>query len=684
MKLYRPTLQRYFSQELPNAEALAEALTFHAFEIESALNEVLDVKVTANRGHDCLCHRGIAKELAAILDMKMLNDPLRAPAPQFRKSEAVRVAIDEPELCSRYIAGYIRRVQVQPSPQWLQKELEAIGQRSINNVVDATNYVMFTLGQPLHAFDAGMLSQKDEAFAIAVRKARQGEKMVALDGKEYALTDSTLVITDAHDDVAIGIAGVKGGAPAAISETTTDIIIESANFDGVSVRRSAQMLKLRTDASIRFEQVISPEVAAYGMQAVVELILQLAGGDVEGFVDEYVRRQELKKVSVSVGKVNQVLGTGLSASDIAETFSRLDLTYSENAEAFTVDVPFERLDLIIAEDLVEEVGRIIGYDAVPATELPVFRRAPGINENFYWAERIRAHLVSKGFSEVYTSVFAEKGDRIVLNKVDAVRPYLRDCLRDGLHESLKRNLANLPLLGLSDVRLFEIGTVFEAGKERMHLVIGAIGKSAPKCADIFHELKETVFNIPDEFNSRENVQTSFNVVEVDAQSLIDLTSTGKDSGNPAWWAKLKNAGGERAHWEALARSGKNPFLKNPYSDVYEKSSADHVPPLQDSGNSKLNSHKYQPFSKYPFVVRDIALWVPEGESAGDVLRVIRASAGELIVRSEKFDEFKKVGRTSFAFRLVFQSFDKTLTDGEVNERMESVYGAVKAKGWEVR
>src|SRR3990167_4618571 len=255
MKISRNWLQTFFKDPLPEAKALADALTFHAFEIESIENDVLDVKVTPNRGHDCLSHRGIAKELSAILKLPLMSDPLRAQPRLEPISNSISVALESPALSPRYIAAYIRGVHVGPSPAWLRDSLEAIGQRSINNVVDATNYIMFHVGQPLHAFDAGQLRAREGTYAIAVRQARGGEKKLALDDKEYDLTDSMLVIAEENADVAIGIAGVKGGKPAGISEVTKDIIIESANFDGVSVRRTAAALRLRTEASSRFEQV---------------------------------------------------------------------------------------------------------------------------------------------------------------------------------------------------------------------------------------------------------------------------------------------------------------------------------------------------------------------------------------------------------------------------------------------
>src|SRR3990167_738045 len=289
MKISKQWLDTFFNAPLLEASILADALTFHAFEIDGVEkvgnDDVLDVKVTPNRGHDALSHRGIAKELSAILKLPLANDPFAVRPLLAPVTTDVSVELSS-KLCKRYIAGYIKGVKVGPSPEWLKTRLEAVGQRSINNVVDATNFVMFNIGQPLHAFDAGKLG----SLKIGVRAAKDGEVMVALDKKEYTLGRSTLVITAA--DAPVGIAGVKGGMPAAINETTKDIVIESANFDGVSVRKTAQALRLRTDASARFEQVLSPEIAAHGMQAVAALIQELAGGELAGFADVYSEPQK--------------------------------------------------------------------------------------------------------------------------------------------------------------------------------------------------------------------------------------------------------------------------------------------------------------------------------------------------------------------------------------------------------
>ncbi|MCE9644311.1 phenylalanine--tRNA ligase subunit beta [Candidatus Parcubacteria bacterium] len=587
MKVLRPWLQK-FVPDLPEAAVIADALTFHAFEIDSVEGEVLDVKVTPNRGHDALSHRAVAKELAAVLKLQMTYDPLLQKPDLSKVTTEVSVSLESP-LCNRYIAGYMKGVKVGPSPSWLKESLEAIGQRSINNVVDATNFVMFKLGQPLHAFDA----KKLPSLSIGVRTAHAGEEIETLDAKKYSLTDTMLLIT--AGDVPVGIAGIKGGMPASVDESTVDIVIESANFDGPSVRKASRSLALRTDASSRFEQVLSPELAAYGMVDVVAIIQKVAGGELVGFVDSYPVPQKLAEVSVSLEKINKMLGTEISKEKVLEAFSSLGLACREESGVFTVTPPFERLDLSIPEDLVEEVGRVIGYEHVPAVPLPPIPGKTPVNGRFVAAEQAREELRSAGYSEILTSVFVEKGERAVANKIGGDKPYLRASLLTGLTEALAKNVPNKALLELKEVKLFEIGIVWKDGMEK--LMLGKIGEK-----------------------------------------------------EPASEKEIENVAAE--NYERLLFT---------------------------------ETMRYQPFSRYPYISRDIALWVPKGTEADEVQTVIRDAAGDpLLLKTYIFDRFEKGDRISYAFRLIFQSFEKTLVDAEVNAVMEKVIAAIKEKAWEVR
>lgn len=604
MLISRNWLQNFFDAKLPETNELADAITFHAFEIDGVEkkehDDILDIKITPNRGHDCLSYRGIAGEVSAILNMpiKPEVDPLgKGFKDRFNaapRTDKVAVTIEDTTLCTRFVAGLMTGVKVGPSPEWLRISLEAMGQRSINNVVDATNLVMFNTGQPLHAFDAKKLTEKDGAYNIAVRAAREGETIKALDAKEYTLKSSMLVVADVHADKAVGIAGIKGGEPAAIDESTTDIVLESANFNGVAVRKTSQALKLRTDASSRFEQGLSPELPHFAMQNVVELIAAIAGGTLVGYTDVYPKPQEQSTVQVTLIKINRILGTNLTGAEVASVFTRLRLPYKEENDVFDVVVPEARLDITIAEDLVEEVVRILGYDKIAEVELPAASTTPEINAQFFSGEEAREKLVAEGYSEVFTSVFADKGERAVLNKVDSVKPFMRTTLLDGLNDALKKNIPNKDLLGLKEVKLFEIGFVWKDGKET--LMLGTVSEKQ-KASEAALEIKKA-----------EQYQT------------LPL-STAK---------------------------------------------------------------QFVPFSKYPYIVRDIAMWVPKDTSEDDVKNMIGAEAGELMQKISLFDRFEKGERTSLGFRLIFQSFERTLTEAEVGEVMNKIYEVLKAKGFEIR
>lgn len=629
MIVSRNWLQDFFNEELPSAQDIADALTFHAFEIESieeaSGDTILDVKITPNRGHDCLSHRGVAKEISAILKMPLKDDPLTKTYDLSPLTNTLDGEI-KTNACKRHINARIKGVKVGPSPAWLRDKLESVGQRSINNIVDSTNYVMFHIGQPLHVFDAKKLAHKGDKHVATVRNARDGETITTLDGKDYTLNSSMLVIVDA-DDTILDIAGVKGGKKAELDEHTTDIVLEAANFDGPTIRKTAQQLRFRTDASQRFEQVISPELAAYGMQMLVDVILDAAGGTLVGYADVYPEPQQPKKVSVTASLINRVLGTDLSLGEIGDVFSRLGFSYEENDGVFDIAVPFERLDLEIPEDLAEEVVRIVGYEAIGAEDLPAMVAPAAINQNFAHSEHIREHLVSQGFSEVLTTTFADKGERVVLNKVDGVKPYLRAELSGNLAESLDKNVRNKDLLGISQVKIFEIGSVWKDGVEKVMLGLAVEQKKKTKNASEY--LTDLLAHFGEQLD---NPLQPAHVLEIDIDAVTKTM---------------------------------------PRAEHYEQ-----LPSVEDA--------RFSPFSKYPFITRDIAMWTPSGTHADDIFAIIHAHAGALLVRADLFDRFEKEGRVSFAFRLVFQSFDRTLQNEDADERMHAITAALKEKGFEVR
>jgi phenylalanyl-tRNA synthetase beta chain len=603
MKVSLKWLQTYFAEPLPPAEKIADAYTFHAFEIDEMQGDLLDIKVLPNRAADCLSHRGLAKELSAILGIPLIKDPLREALPEHPASRALSVTIEDPKKCLRYMGAVVKGVKVGPSPAWLREALESVGQRSINNVVDATNYVMLDIGQPLHAFDAAKLMQKDGTYAVGVRNARNSEKITTLTGEEYELSPNALLITDAHADAAIGIAGVKGGKHAEVAGDTTDLVVESANFDGTTTRRTAQSLKLFTDASQRFQNRPSPELAAYGMRSVLALITDIAGGEIEGVTDSRSARPTASAVSVSLERINGLLGSEFSAEQVAGVFRRLDFETAVADEVFTVTPPFERTDILIPEDLVEEAGRIIGYDQILPAQLPELEALPD-QSRFLGIERMKDQLVEQGFIEVSTQSFSKSGDIVLANPLDKKMPALRTSLEPTLAEALARakHLAPRVLLPGQKPKLFEVGTVF------------------PKEGE-YIELRMT-----------ENVPAwGEQAATVDNLSIARLEDYGKD-----------------------------------YEPVRYELGA------------------YQPFSLYPFITRDVALWVPSGTESSTIEAEIRQHATALLARIDQFDKFEKEGRISYAFRLVFESMERTLTDEKVNAVMENIYAALRAAGYEIR
>lgn len=590
MKVSTRWLQKHIAAPLPSIEVLADAVTFHAFEIEEQGADWLDVKVLPDRAADCLSHRGVAREIAAILDLAPAPDPLRITHEPFQTTDELSIEVEDARACPRYMGAVVRGVKVGPSPAWLKEALESVGQRSINNVVDATNYVMLDLGQPLHAFDAGKLGNVEGKMKIGVRGAVESETMTILSGEEMTLPAGALVITDATSNTLIGIAGVKGGKAAEIAEATTDIVLEAANFDATMVRKTSQVLKLWTDAGKRFQNKLSPELAAYAMTAVLAIIQETAGGEFTGVVDVYPAKQEPMQVSVSVRAINTTLGTAFTTDEIEAVWKRLGFAYKCTGEEFTIDPPFERRTLTLPEDLIEEVGRIIGYNKVPSIELPPIEGEPD-QARFRGIEKVRDALLEKGFIEISTQSFAPRGEIELANPLDDSRPALRASLRENMKEALAKAKQYAPraLAPSAKLKLFEIGTVFTKDGEELML-----------------ETSEPVAGVP-----------------------------------------------------ALAAD------------------AHYIPKTVPLG-------AYKPFSIYPFVLRDIALWVPAGTEGSDVADLIRTNAGDLLVRIDQFDRFEKEGRISYAFRLVFESMERTLTDEEVHSLMERITAALSERGYEVR
>lgn len=640
MKVIHSWLKEYIGNDLPEAKTVADLLTFHAFEVEGVEEvkgeEVIEVDVLANRSSDCLSHRGIARELSSILGITLQNDLLTK---EHSLPEGSKVVIDitDSSLCSRFTAAVITGVTIKESPDWLKKRLEALGQRSINNVVDATNYVMFALGQPTHAFDFDKLAKDEEGrVKISIRTGKVGESLTLLTGEEINSDETILHLVDGNNEALLDLAGIKGGKAAELTKESTNIVVTSGNFNYQSVRKTSQKLKVFTDASSRNQNQPSPQLAAYGLYETVALILGLAGGDCDGMVDVYPIVQQPTVTQVSLERTNALLGLSLTKDETRSLLKRVSSEVNDTAQGFSVVSPWERKDLVIEEDYIEEVGRLHGLKNITSV-VPEPVQLSEISPVQYYSEKIRQCLIEGGFSEVITSSFQKKGKIELKSALASDKGCLRESLSKNVKDALERNFSHVDLLGISDVRIFEIGTVFEKTEsgvsEHLSLAVGARVKGSGFSPKDEHILKE-------------------------AQSVIEQALASSVS-----WTSIE-PGVVEVNLSKLFTT-----LAVPESyDTFEK-------------NIELT---YKPFSSFPAISRDIALWVPEDTDAAQLAETLKKVAGSLCVRITQFDTFTKEGRTSYAFRLVFVSNERTLTDAEVNTQMNSVYDIAKTNGYEVR
>ncbi len=623
-------LQDYFEKDLPPPEKLCDLLTMHVFEVEGLEKReedtVFDVKVLPDRARYALCHFGVAYEVGAITGLAL--KPERDLAVPLSTNAKPEINIADTGDCRRYLGRLIETIDTAETPTHIRERLLAIGQRSIHPVVDAANYVMFDVGQPLHAFDADKVKG-----TITVRHAVEGETITTLDGRQLALDSQTLVIAD--EEGALAIAGIKGGTRAGIDEHTTRLILESANFEPTTIRKTATRLGIATDASKRFENDISPEVARVGMDHFTKVLQDVYGESlgVGEVVDHFPAPPKETEITVTAELVTRLLGVSVPENEIAEIFERLRLRAALKDGTFSVHPPAWRSDLKIPEDLADEIGRLYGYEKVPAT-LPPKAPAAEMAKRFLVEQTIRETLVGLGFSEIMTSSFSSRGKLPIEKPLASDKAYGRPNIREAMAASLTSNAANAPLLGLADIRIFELGRVWPAAAtEETHLALG-YAASRTKTKGVVEAAMKTL------------------------SEALGITVSGTIT-------------------EGVAEITLDGFFATAKLDASETRP---IPPA---------AKKFVPFSSYPFIVRDIALFVPEETTEDMVWKEIEKGIGggrDILANHYLFDTYrpKEGGKVSYAFRLVFQAFDRTLTDEQINEIMTALTAEMEKMGWQVR
>lgn len=589
---------KWYIPDAPEAETLADVITYHLTEVEGMDklpdgDTVLDINILPNRAHDLLSHSGVARELSGQLGIAF-TDSTKTYEDILAKKEIKKTNLEiqvDIESCRRFTARIVHNIKVGPSPEWVVKHLESIGSRTINNIVDATNLVMFNCGQPSHAFDLRKFSDEK----IIVKNAKDGEelKLVGRDGIVAKLADTDIVIANSSGDT-LSLAGIKGGVNSGVADDTTDILLEVANFNPTAIRKTARRIGVLSDSAKRFENDLSPELCDFAMLELTALICEMCpDAIVEDVVGYYPNPQTPRTISFTTEFVNKKVGGNITDIEIETILKNYNFIYEKISQNFSVKVPALRLDLENSIDIAEEIGRIYGYDKLVPV-LPKLNFAPKENSVYEKIRAVRTHLINEGYMEVMTYAFTNKGDVEVLASASD-KKFLRTNLTDGIKKSYELNKLNAPLLQQSEIKIFEIGTVFGTNGEEIH--VAYIDKK---------EVKECSI---DEYIKNNNL---------DYINLNHLTT------------------------------------------------------------SYLLPTTFTPWSPYPFITRDVSFW------ASSVIDVPSLKTDLNPITPYKIDEFTKDGRTSYAYRFVFQSPEKTLTEEEINPIWQGIVDEIKRRGGEIR
>ncbi|MDH4227948.1 MAG: phenylalanine--tRNA ligase subunit beta [Deltaproteobacteria bacterium] len=647
-----------------------------------ALNDdILDVSILPNRA-DCLSVVGLAREIAAVAGEKFAVKETKLKESKKKAKDSLKVEIKATKLCGRYSARVIEGVKVGASPLWLKRRLEKLGLRSINNIVDVTNYVMLELGQPLHAFDLSKLKGQK----IIVREAKPGEKITTLDGKERDLKPGMLAICDGEGPEAV--AGIMGGAGSEVTDSTTTIALESAYFDPASVRNTSRALGLSSDSSYRFERGVDIEGVTAALDRAAALIHELAGGEVLfGQIDEYPEKHKPVTIEFDLDRASALLGLELVEKDVTAVFERLGIEVGKKAKgALSCAAPSFRRDITMEADLAEEAARIIGYDKIAARDPLAPVKAPALPSGSNLRRRLSRALTSLGFYEaVNLSFVSEKIYKIggrgvdkavkVLNPITEDHVYMRASLTPSLLENLKFNLSRKN----ENVRLFEMRPVF---------VPSGCAATAPTerltLAAVMHGAR-----FGGEWSSpKENVDF------FDAKGVLDraLCSIGIE-------ASYEPYGEDRLYHPgkcALLKAGEKTIgtVGELHPDIQAKYDFLTTPVLfeidLDAAFAVCGAlRKYNTLTKFPGSERDIAFVVAEDVRYGDIRTAIIALDTKLIENIELFDVYYGqnigAGKKSLAIRLSYRALDRTLKAEEVDEVNAVVVGMLKDKfGAEVR
>ncbi|MFB3924101.1 MAG: phenylalanine--tRNA ligase subunit beta [Terriglobia bacterium] len=662
---------------------LKSALTTVGLNVEGTAragdDTVLELEVTSNRP-DCLSHYGVAREMATYFRQPLKRLEIAVKESGGAAAQAVAIEIADPDLCARYCGRVIENVQVKPSPDWLQRRLEAVGQRPINNVADITNYVLLELGHPLHAFDLARLRQRK----IIVRRAKTGEHLRTLDGVDRALAADHLVIADAER--AVALAGVMGGEDSEISTSTRAVLLESAWFDPVSIRRTSKAHGMHTEASHRFERGADIEMAPVALDRTAALIAEVAGGQVlHGVMDVYPRPLERKALVLRRSEIVRILGTEVACEEVERILRSLGFqTERREGGGWSVTAPSFRPDITREVDLIEEVARHFGYDRLPSRVRP----APPRVERDTRREKeltISARLVGLGYREIIPSSmidpeenarFTDAPPVVLANPLSQEASAMRSTAVPSMLRAVRWNLDR----GQSDLRLFEVGKTYARRSgglpdERRALTLGLTGTRLP-----------VPYYDPDHPKAK---PVGFFDLKGDLETLLasfELPGLSFEEGKQHYY-EVGAAGRFVTDGQALVEFGR---IRAEFTELYKlhqdvwMAEVD----LERLLKFSLPVYTFHPFSRFPAVERDFSLLVPEGKEFRELEQAVLGLKLESLQRLQPMEEFRggkiEKGKYSLLLRVTFQSQDHTLTSEEVSSACGTLLEALQQFGVRLR
>lgn len=646
---------------------------------------ILEFELTANRA-DCFCVLGLAREVGVLTGNKVTRPILNLTESDEKAAELAKVTIEEPSLCPRFTARVIKNVKIGPSPEWMKQRLQDAGIRSINNVVDITNFVMLEMGQPMHAYDYDLIS----GHHLHVRRALEGEVLTTLDDVKRTLTNEMIVIAD--DVKAVGVAGVMGGLATEVTDRTSTVFLEAAAFNSASVRRTGRKLGLRSEASGRFERGVDVAAISAALDRAAALMAELCGGTVaEGIIDEYPGFALPTQITVEAEAIRRHIGAPIPTQTMVDILTRLEFAVTEENDILSVVVPSWRGDCTVMADLAEEVARVYGFDNIPV-KMPESAMASG-GQSYQQTiiDRITAILASCGMHEAMSFAFSHpqafdklniEADSVlrsaipIMNPITEEFPILRTTLLGNMLDMVSRNISRKN----EDLKLFEIGSVFlpkalpltELPTEKTELCGVLYGRRNPT---LWNQTKDVV----DFYDAKGTVERILAGIGISQYTITAGTHPSLHPGKTA----VITAGDK-----VIGHIGE---VHPKVLEAYSIPKAAYIFYLSIEALTELSTliPKYQSLPKYPAVTRDLAFVVSNDVTSEAMKEVILANGGKYLQRAEVFDVYMGSqlgeGKKSVAYSLFFQSAEKTLTDAELEGPYQKILEALSEKcGAEIR